>query len=126
MIRRTLFIVGILTWFFPIVLAQEPADPVTGKWGRNDLTYLDLKFDGTSTVSGTVVWRDRGSGYEEQAAIKTGTFDLKTGALKLTGEAKTPDGALLPYAIEGKIEKETVAGTFKFGDRQGEFVFSKL
>jgi hypothetical protein len=35
-------------------------DPVTGKWGADGFTNLDLKFDGKRTVSGTI-WRDRGN-----------------------------------------------------------------
>jgi hypothetical protein len=126
MTRRTLLIALGAMVFVPALLAQQPPDPVTGKWGRNGLTYLELEFDGKSKVSGTVVWRDPSGSYEERAPIKTGTFDPKTNALRLEGEAKNPDGAVLPYLIDGKIEKETVAGTFKFGERTGEFAFSKL
>ena len=66
-------------------------DPVTGKWGSDGFTNLDLKFDGKRTLSGTTIWRD-GSRYEHSAAIKTGSFDVKTGALRLEGEARKSDG----------------------------------
>jgi hypothetical protein len=89
------------------------------------LTFLELKFDGTRTVSGTAIWRHDG-GYEQRTAIKTGTFDLQTSALKLTGEVKKPDGAVVPYVIEGKVENLTVAGTFDVGGEKGEFRFTKL
>jgi hypothetical protein len=99
-------------------------DPVTGKWGSDGLPYLDLTFDGQSKVSGTTIWR-MGDGYEHRAAIKAGSFDAKTGVLKLEGEAKGPDGVVRPYAIEGRIEGDTVSGTFKFGDEGGEFTFTR-
>ena len=126
MTRRILLIAFGAVLLAPALQAQESPDPVTGKWGRNGLIYLELKFDGTSKVSGTVVWRAPGGEYEEHAPIKTGTFDPKTNTLRLEGDAKNPDGALLPYLIEGKIERDTVAGTFKFGERTGEFAFSKM
>lgn len=102
----------------------ETRDPVTGNWGSDGLTYLELKFDGKSSVSGTTIWR-MGSSYEHRAAIKAGTFDAKTGILKLEGEGKRPDGVAVAYVIEGKIEKDTVTGTFKFGDDGGEFTFKR-
>lgn len=126
MTRRNLLVAFAAVLFARALLAQDISDPVTGKWGRNGLTYLELKFDGKSKVSGTVVWRDPGGQYEERAPIKTGTFDPKTSALTLEGEAKNPDGAVLQYLIEGKIEKDIVAGTFKFGERTGEFAFNRM
>jgi hypothetical protein len=101
----------------------ETKDPVTGIWGSDGLPNLDLKFDGKSGVSGTTIWR-QGSD-ERRAAIKTGTFDAKSGALKLEGEVKRADGLTVAYLIEGKIEKDTIVGMFKLGDRAGEFSFKK-
>jgi len=102
----------------------ETKDPVTGKWGSDGLTFLDLKFDGKSSVSGTTVWRD--GSYEHRAAIRSGSFEATTSLLKLEGEAKRPDGMVVAYAIEGKIQGDTVAGTYKFGDDGGEFTFKRL
>jgi hypothetical protein len=102
----------------------ETKDPVTGKWGSDGRTNLDLKFDGKSSVSGTTIWRE-GNRYEYQAAIKIGSFNAKTGVLKLEGEGQRPDGIAVAYVIEGKIEKDTVTGTFKFGAASVEFTFKK-
>jgi hypothetical protein len=102
----------------------DTKDPVTGRWASDGLTYLDLKFDGSRTVSGTTIWR-HGSTYEERAAIKTGTFDAKTGTLKLEGEGKRPDGVSAHYVIEGQIVNDTVTGTYQFGDAGGEFTFRR-
>lgn len=102
----------------------ETKDAVSGKWGIDDRTTMELKFDGKSRVSGTTIWR-QGNAYEHRAAIKTGTFDAKTGVLKLEGEAKRPDGAVVSYVVEGKIVEDTVTGTFKFGADEGEFTFKK-
>ena len=41
-------------------------------------------------------------------------------------EAKRPDtGATASYVIEGKLEKDTLAGTFTFDDRKGNFSFTR-
>jgi hypothetical protein len=121
-----LLIASVVLLTVAVAIAQNAADtkdPVTGKWGSDGHTYLDLKFDGKSTVSGETVWRD--GSYEHHAAIKIGSFDAATGVLKLEGEAKRPDGVAVAYAIEGKIQGDTVTGTFKFGDGGGEFTFKR-
>jgi hypothetical protein len=109
----------------PTQAASQPTDPISGNWGADGQTFLELKLDAGNAVSGTVIWRD-GPSQESRAPIKTGTFDPKTGAVKLEGEAKRPDtGATANYAIEGKLEKATLAGTFVFDDRKGNFTFTR-
>jgi hypothetical protein len=85
----------------PSVIAQ-PADPVSGNWGSDGATFLELKFDGKRTVTGTAIWR--GGGQTVRTPIKNGTFDVKTRALKLEGEGKRPDGVSGTYVIEGIID----------------------
>jgi hypothetical protein len=101
-----------------------PNDPVSGNWGMDGQTFFELKFDGTRSVSGTAIWRHGGSD-EQRTAIKIGTFDPQSGALKLTGEVKRPDGAVVPFVIEGKVENNTVAGTFDVGGDKGDFRFTR-
>lgn len=101
----------------------ETKDPVSGKWGSDGLPYLELTFDGQRTVSGTTIWRR--DDYVQRAAIKTGSFDVKTRALTLEGEVNGPDGVLRAYAIEGRIEGDTVSGTYKVGEDHGEFSFRR-
>lgn len=127
-VRFTTLLIGCFVLLTAVAtIAQtgaETTDPVTGTWGSDGLTYLDLKFDGKTRVSGTTIWR-QGSRYEYRAAIQAGSFDAKTGALKLEGEGKRPDGVTVAYVIEGTVEKDTVTGTFKFGDDRGEFTFKR-
>jgi hypothetical protein len=110
--------------------AQSPgekakADPITGTWtgelvlqgapGAIKVT-MELKFDGKSTVSGTV------SGLPNPADVKTGTFDPKTGALKLQlGKQGAADVLLV---LEGTVVKGTATGRFT-GDEAGEFKIAK-
>ncbi len=101
-------------------------DPVSGNWGFQGKTFLELTFDGKSTVSGTTVWR-HGEAQPVRAAIKAGTFDPKTGALKLEGETKRADtGAAAHYVIEGKVDKDMLSGTFAVGEDKGDFTFTKM
>jgi hypothetical protein len=126
-VRFTTLLIGCFVLLTAATIAQasgEPKDPVTGTWGADGLTHLDLKFDGKNRVSGTTIWR-QGNRYEYHAMIETGTFDTKTGALKLVGEGKKPDGVTAAYVIEGKIERDTLTGTFKFGGDSGEFTFKR-
>jgi len=100
------------------------ADPLSGKWGMDGLPYLELQFDGKRSVSGTTIWRQGGN--EQRAAIATGTFDTDTGAIKLTGDLKNEEGEVVRYLIEGKVEKDVVAGTYSVGEHKGDFSFVRL
>jgi hypothetical protein len=104
--------------------APQAADPISGNWGSDDQTFLQLKLGAGNAVSGTVFWR--GPSQETSGPIKTGTFDPATGALRLEGEAKRPDtGATANYTIDGRLEKDTLAGTYRFDDRKGSFSFTR-
>ena len=105
--------------------AAAPNDPVSGQWGADGLTYLDLKLDDKSAVTGTAYWRSDGKEVA-RSEIKNGTFDPTKSALKLQGEVKRPDGTLAPFAIDGTIDKDTISGTFKVGDQRGDFSFKRL
>jgi hypothetical protein len=109
------------------VLAQgsgDTNDPVTGTWGAEGVSFLELKYDGKTTVTGTTIWR-HGRDQEQRTAIETGTFDRQTGALTLAGSAKSPAGEAVRYLIEGKIHGGTVSGTFRVGEDKGEFTFTR-
>ena len=93
---RILFACLILT-ILPAA-AQTP-DPISGKWGSDDATFLDLAHDGKGAVTGTVIWR--AGGKEVTPPIGRGTFDATTGALTLEGTGGTPDGDRGTYTIKG-------------------------
>ena len=103
---------------------EAAADPISGSWGADGATFLELKFEATGVISGTAIWRG-GSQPEVRAPIKVGTFDPKTGALKLEGEAKGPDGVIAKYVIEGKVQNDTLEGTYVFGSGHGNFTFTR-
>jgi len=100
------------------------ADALTGTWtgelspgdGRSIAVTMELKFDGKKVVTGTA------SGLPNPADVKAGTFDPKTGALKLQ-LGKTTDAAVL-LTLEGTVVKNTASGKIS-GEIGGEFKIAK-
>jgi hypothetical protein len=104
------------------------ADPLSGTWAGElspsggpapVAVTLELKFDGKSAVSGTM------TGLPNPGDVKTGSFDPKTGALKLelgiTGESAVLivlEGTLVKDAITGRISGEAGTGEFKIARKR--------
>ena len=116
-----------VTLFAPSMFAQSrgdkaKADPISGTWTgelappRGVVVTMALKFDGKRAVSGTV------SGFPNPGEVKTGTFDPKTGALKLQ-LGKVGDGAVL-LTLEGTVVKGTATGRVS-GEVTGQFTITK-
>jgi hypothetical protein len=126
MTKRTLLISGLALLCGGFTFAQSAAtsDPVTGTWGADGTSFLELKYDGKATVTGTTIWRP-GNGEEQRAPIESGSFDPQTGALTLEGSAKDESGNSVRYRIEGKIQNGTASGTFRIGAHKGEFTFTR-
>jgi hypothetical protein len=126
MTRRTLLISGVALLYAGFTFAQSAAtvDPVTGTWGTDGMSFLELKYDGKASVTGTTIWRP-GNGEAQRAPIERGSFDPQTGALTLEGSAKDESGEMVRYRIEGKIQNGTASGTFRIGTHKGEFTFTR-
>ena len=77
---------------------------------------MELKFDRKREVSGTF------SGFPSPGEVKAGTFDPKTGALRLELGKQGESAVLL--ILEGTIIKGTATGRFT-GERTGEFKLTK-
>jgi hypothetical protein len=86
-----------------------------GATRRTPLT-LDLKFDGKNAVSGTAAGPNPGE-------IKTGTFDPKTGALKL--EIYVNDDGRSRFVFEGTVVQSTVTGSVSGNNQTGDFKFTR-
>jgi len=93
----------------------------TGEWGPNTFersqVVAQLKYDGKA-VTGTIA---PGS---SPVTISKGTFNEKTGALHLEAEGRGRDGARNHYVIDGKLEKGTITGTWKYEKGNGDFTIS--
>ena len=111
---KSLLIACFVLFSAVVILAQSgsaTSDPITGTWtGTPREVTFALKFDGKSTVTGTVV--------PQPGAIKKGTFDPKTGDLKLEGDTKTADGTPCRFVIEGKVDNGVATGTARCGDKK--------
>ncbi|MEK6410620.1 MAG: ankyrin repeat domain-containing protein [Acidobacteriota bacterium] len=112
----------------PVSSAPAPAtDPISGTWkgdmGLNETTRypitMKLKFDGTSAVSGPV------TGPPLPGEIKTGTFDPKTGALKLEVDV-ADEGIVVRFVFEGTVLEGSATGrVIGGGNRPGDFKITK-
>ena len=102
------------------------ADPISGTWTGDiglDLTNrfpikFELKHDGAGAITGTVT----GPG---PADFKGGTFDLKTGALKLEVDVKDDGGASKRFLFEGTAISGLATGRVNDGTQIGSFRITK-
>ena len=129
MTRRMLAVPCCVLLLATSILAQpsrEKADSISGTWTGEFVppnatsgiaVTLELKFDGKSAVSGTL------TGLQSPGNVKSGTFDPKTGALKLE-LGKTDDPAVL-LVLEGTVAKGAASGRVTGQDGIGEFKIAK-
>jgi hypothetical protein len=134
MVRRLFVVVCCVLLSASFVLAQSKGpkavkgakpDAITGTWTgdlapagspRSRPVTMQLKFDGKGAVTGTM------SGMPNPADVKRGTFDAKTGALKLDlGKAGEPAVLL---TLDGTVAKGTATGRMS-GEMAGEFKLTK-
>jgi uncharacterized damage-inducible protein DinB len=101
---------------------QAQSDPISGKWGRDGATVLDLKLGTDGTVSGQVM----SGGPGNMVPIGSGSFDRRTGRLKLQGEAKNPEGgAMTPYSITGDLAGDSLRVNAVFGTFNGSLTLMR-
>ena len=124
--RRTCLVVCCVLLSATSMLAQArggKADPLSGTWkGELDVPQapapvaitMELKFDGKTAVTGTF------SGLPNPGDVKSGTFNPKTGALKLElgkkGDSEVRlvlDGTVVNGTAAGEVTGEAGTGKFK-------------
>ena len=99
-------------------------DALTGTWtgeliappGTMSVT-LQLKFDGKSAVTGTI------KGLPNPGDVKSGTFDPKTGAIKL--QLGRSDGPAVLITLDGTVTKNSAAGKVSGEPGDGEFKLTR-
>ena len=104
--------------------AAGKQDALTGTW-TGELTVppgtlsvtLELKFDGKRAVTGTI------AGLPNPGDVKTGTFDPKTGALKL--QLGRSDGPAVLITLDGTVAKNTATGRVSGEPGDGEFKLTR-
>ena len=117
---RTLSVLCALVFSAGALSAQS--DPISGKWGRDGVTFLDLKLDNAGGVTGHVMNERPGN----MAAIKSGSFQPQGGTIKLEGEAKDDAGAVHAFTIDGNLVGDSLKVTAKFGTYTGSMAFVRL
>ena len=102
------------------------ADPLSGTWkgdwgpsatDRNQVE-LDLKLDGTN-LTGTV------NPGPNAVMLTKGSFTKETGLVTMEADAKGHDGKPVHYVIEGKVEGNTMTGTWNHDNKKGDFKITK-
>jgi hypothetical protein len=109
MLNRVAFAAaGLLVMLSALTLAVQ-RDRISGVWASDGRPLLELKAEG-GTVSGTVHFYE-GSNRRASAPIESGSFDERTGALRLTGRVTIPDGPILPYLGPARSSLDSNCGT---------------
>jgi hypothetical protein len=129
MMRKTLVLIGCVLLSVTSLAAQPSTaknDPITGTWtgtlvpkgdtsGRQ--VTLELKLDAKGNVTGTI------AGFSNPGDVKKGTFDAKTGELKLQ-LGRTGDGEVL-LTLDGKVAKGIATGSMSGEPGAGEFKITR-
>ena len=105
---------------------QNAVDPITGTWtgdwGPNarqrNQVVLELKFDG-KVLTGTV------NTGPNSIPIAKATFDPKTLAVHMEVDAKGTDLSNVHYVVDGKIDKNTMSGSWIRENGKGDFKLTK-
>lgn len=130
-LRSLLVVCFVLLTAVPIAAQSggTAADPLSGTWtgymgpGATPqfAITMELTFDGKAAVSGSLL------GLPSPGEIKIGTFDPKTGALKLqaapTGDSAVRlvlEGTVVLGAATGRVSGDNQTGTFKITKRSAE------
>jgi hypothetical protein len=125
---RILASFAVVACLLMVVSAFAQGDPLsgtwTGDWGpspgdRNDVTLV-LKWDGKA-LTGNVT---AGTNVTAPIPLSKTTFDPKTGAIHMEADA-TSRGRSVHYVIDGKVEKNTMTGSWNHDNRKGDFKITK-
>lgn len=107
-------------------LEVEPSDPLTGKWSgewgpnadRRNPVELELHWNGTE-LQGIVNPGPRA------LELTKASFDEKAGVIKMELDATDGEGRPVHYGIEGKVEGNTMIGSWNRDNQQGDFSLTK-
>ena len=118
-------ILGVACFALFATFAIAQMDPLsgtwTGDWGpspgdRNEVT-VELKLDG-GKLTGVV------NPGQNAVELMNASFDPETGVVKMEAEAPGRGGTF-HYMIEGKLEGNTLTGTWNHDNRDGDFKITK-
>lgn len=119
------FLAAFLILGIAVVALSAADDPLSGTWvgdwgptptHRNDAT-VELKWDGKA-LTGTV------NPGPDAVELKSATFDPQTGAIHMEADASGRRGSV-HYTIDGKVEGNTMTGSWSHDNRKGDFKITK-
>jgi hypothetical protein len=90
----------------------------SGDWGptadHRNLVSLELKWDGVN-LSGSV------NPGPAAVQLSKSSFESGTGTLMMETHVRGRDGNLVHYVIQGKVEGNTITGTWNHDKQRGDF-----
>ena len=120
------FLATFLLMGVSITAMNAADDPLTGTWigdwgptptHRNQAT-VELKWDG-KTLSGTV------NPGPNRVELQKATFDPQSGAIHMEADATSRRGSQVHYMIDGKVEGNTMTGSWSHDNRKGDFKITR-
>lgn len=93
---------------------------ITGRWGKPSEVLLDIVVEDHGTVRGVA------NPGRQDAQIRAGHFDAGSGEVHLEGEHVEPDGAMLPFRIDGRLDGRTLRLQYAFGDMRGQIAIVRV
>jgi ribosomal protein S18 acetylase RimI-like enzyme len=86
---------------------------ITGRWGKPSEVLLDIVAEPDGVVRGVV------NPGRQDAVIRHGRFDSSTGTVHLEGDVTATDGAMIPFRIDGRLDRRTLRLAYSYGELQG-------
>src|SRR5262245_46497491 len=86
---------------------------ISGRWGKPSEVLLDLEVEGDGTVRGVA------NPGRQDARISRGHFDARSGEVHLEGQHTQPDGVMVPFHIDGRLDGKTLRLTYQYGSMRG-------
>ena len=87
---------------------------ITGRWGKPSEVLLDLTADADGTVRGVA------NPGRQNAAIRKGHFDARTGQVHLEGERVDLAGVSTPFRIDGLLDGRRLRLSYQYGEMHGD------
>ena len=125
--RRFLHVVLLSVACMALALPLLAQDPLSGNWAgdwgpsathRNPVT-VQLKWDGKA-LTGTV------NPGPSAITLQKATFDAKTGAVHMEADSKNMMGnGMVHFVIDGKVEGNTMTGSWNHSQGKGDFKITK-
>jgi hypothetical protein len=124
--RKILTLLCLVALVAVVVLPTSAQDPISGKWSgdwgpsrfdRNRVT-VEFKLSGKA-VTGTV------DSEGKVVPVKNGTFDPNTNTFHMEADAPGPGNRIVHFVIDGKLENNTLSGSWNHDTRKGDFKITR-